>query len=174
MAVFATKSAAVSTAVGRIGLREHAHISARKKSGSSTHDRKGECKMRKFFKAFAMLALMAGICGLRPAEAAAATKHYVVTNNDVSGPNTVTLYLAGGTASAPKLSRLQTIKTGGAGLGGGYFGLVRQVLVGEGKGECVFDADGGSNDVAAILLQTKQVVGNYKGSGTDNAGNPGI
>jgi len=121
-----------------------------------------------------MLALIAAICGLRPAEAGTAAKHYVVTNNDASGPNTVTFYLAGGTAFAPKLTRLKTIKTGGRGLGGGYFGTVRQVLVGEGKGECVFDADGGSNDVAALLLQTKQVVGNYKGSSTDNAGNPGI
>jgi 6-phosphogluconolactonase (cycloisomerase 2 family) len=129
--------------------------------------------VRNFSKVLAMLALIA-ICGLRPAEAGTATKQYVVTNNDVSGPNTVTFYLAGGTASAPKLTRLKTIRTGGRGLGGGYFGTVRQVLVGEGKDECVFDADGGSNDVAAILLQTKQVVGNYKGSGTDNAGNPGI
>jgi hypothetical protein len=129
--------------------------------------------MRDFFKALAMVALMAAICGLRPA-AGAATKHYVVTNDDVSGPNTVTFYLAGGTASAPKLNRFKTIKTGGTGLGGGYFGTVRQVLIGEGKNECVFDADGGSNDVAAILLQTKQVVGNYKGSSIDSAGNPGI
>lgn len=130
--------------------------------------------MRNLSKALAMLALMAAICGLRPAEAGTAAKHYVVTNNDGIGPNTVTFYLAGGTALAPKLTRLKTIKTGGRGLGGGYFGTVRQVLVGEGKGECVFDADGGSNDVAALLLQTKQVVGNYKGSSVDSAGNPGI
>jgi 6-phosphogluconolactonase (cycloisomerase 2 family) len=130
--------------------------------------------MRDFFKALAMVALMAAICGLRPAAADAGTKHYVVTNDDVSGPNTVTFYLAGGTTSAPKLNRFKTIKTGGTGLGGGYFGTVRQVLIGEGKDECVFDADGGSNDVAAILLQTKQVVGNYKGSSIDSAGNPGI
>src|SRR5271169_5048679 len=124
--------------------------------------------MRDFFKALAMVALMAAICGLRPAAAGAATKHYVVTNDDVSGPNTVTFYLAGGTASAPKLTRFKTIRTGGTGLGGGYFGTVRQVLVGEGKDECVFDADGGSNDVAAILFQPKDVVGNYKASSTDN------
>jgi 6-phosphogluconolactonase (cycloisomerase 2 family) len=130
--------------------------------------------VRNLSKALAMLSLIAAICGLRPVEAGTAAKHYVVTNNDASGPNTVTFYLAGGTAFAPKLTRLKTIKTGGRGLGGGYFGTVRQVLVGEGKGECVFDADGGSNDVAALLLKTKQVVGNYKGSSVDSAGNPGI
>jgi len=126
------------------------------------------------FKALAMVALMAGSYGLRPVEVRAATKHYVVTNDDVSGPNTITFYLAGGTASAPKLTRLKTIKTGGTGLGGGYFGTVRQVLVREGSAECVFDADGGSNDVAGIRFQTKQVVGNFKGSSTDSSGNPGI
>jgi 6-phosphogluconolactonase (cycloisomerase 2 family) len=130
--------------------------------------------MMDFFKALAMVALMAAICGLRPAAAGAATKHYVVTNDDVSGPNTVTFYLAGGTASAPKLTRFKAIKTGGTGLGGGYFGTVRQVLVGEGKDECVFDADGGSNDVAAIRFQSKRLVGDYKGSSTDSAGSPGI
>jgi 6-phosphogluconolactonase (cycloisomerase 2 family) len=130
--------------------------------------------MRNVFKALAMVTLVAAICGFRPVESGAAAKHYVVTNDDVSGPNTITFYLAGGTASAPKLTRLKTIKTGGTGLGGGYFGTVRQILVGEGKDECVFDADGGSNDVAGIRFQTKQVVGNYKGSSTDNAGNPGI
>jgi len=130
--------------------------------------------MRDFFKAFAMVALMAAICGFRPAEAGAASKHYVVTNDDVSGPNTVTVYLAGGTASAPKLTRVKTIKTGGAGLTGGYFGLVRQVLVQDGKDECVFAADGGSNDVAAIIFSSGKVVGNYKGSSTDSNGPGGM
>lgn len=130
--------------------------------------------MRGFFKALVMVTLMAGICGLLSAEADAATEHYVVTNDDVSGPNTVTFYLAGGTASAPKLTRLKTVKTGGTGTGGGYFGMVRQVLVGEGKNECAFDADGGSNDVAAILFLAKEVVGTYKGSSGDSGGSPGI
>ena len=130
--------------------------------------------MRGSFKALATVILTCGICGLLSAEGDAATKHYVVTNDDVSGPNTVTFYVAGGTASAPKLTRLKTIKTGGTGTGGGYFGMVRQVLVGEGKNECAFDADGGSDDVAAILFQPKEVVGNYKGSSGDSGGSPGI
>ena len=130
--------------------------------------------MMDFFKALVTVTLMAAICGLLPAKSGAATKHYVVTNDDVSGPNTVTFYLAEGTASAPKLVRLKTIKTGGTGLGGGFFGTVRQVLVGEGQDECVFDVDGGSDDVAAILFQSKQVVGDYKGSSTDSGGSPGI
>ena len=130
--------------------------------------------MRNSFKALAVATLMTAICGLFSAVAVAATQHNVVTNDDVKGPNTVTFYVAGGTASAPTLTRLKTIKTGGTGVGGGYFGIVRQVLVADGSNECVFDADGGSNDVAAILFQARRVVGNFKGSSTDNAGSPGI
>src|SRR5271169_3740307 len=92
--------------------------------------------------------VMAVIWGLCPSSSGASTKHYVVTNDDVKGPNTVTFYLAGGTSSAPKLTRFKTIKTGGAGLGGGYFGMVRQVLVQSGTDECMFTADGGTSDVA--------------------------
>jgi 6-phosphogluconolactonase (cycloisomerase 2 family) len=131
-------------------------------------------QMRNFLQVLAMAALMAAICGFRPTQAGAATRHYVVTNDDVNGPNTVTFYLAGGTASAPKLTRLKTIKTGGTGRGGGYFGLVRQVLVPEAKDECVFTADGGSNDVAAIILQSEKVVGNFKGSSSDSDGPGGM
>jgi hypothetical protein len=121
-----------------------------------------------------MLVLVTAILGFRPLTAGAATKHYVVTNDDVSGPNTVTFYLAGGTVSAPKLTRVKTIKTGGTGLGGGFFGLVRQVLVPDGNDECVFAANGGSNDIAAIILGSQKVLGNYKGSGTDSDGSGGM
>jgi hypothetical protein len=130
--------------------------------------------MKSFFKGLVIAMLIAAISGLFPASADGASKHYVVTNDDVSGPNTITYYLAGGTASGTKLTRLKSIKTGGTGLGGGYFGTARQVLVGEGKDECIFDADGGSNDIAAILFHSKKIIGNYKGSSSDSSGTPGI
>lgn len=132
--------------------------------------------MKSSFRVFAMVGFMAVICGFCPSSLRAATKHYVVTNDDVNGTNTVTFYQASGTSSAPKLTRTKTVKTGGTGLGGGYFGIVRQVLVKDGNDECVFSADGGSNDVAAIILKTRKVVGNYKGSSgdTDGAGGMGL
>jgi hypothetical protein len=86
----------------------------------------------------------------------------------------VTFYIAGGTLSEPKLTLLKTIKTGGVGLGGGYFGIVRQVLVPDGNNECVFAADGGSNDVAGISSRTQAVVGDNKGSSSDTGGAGGI
>lgn len=130
--------------------------------------------MKSGFREFAMVGFAAVICGLCPSTLCASTKHYVVTNDDVAGPNTVTFYLAGGTSSAPKLTRFKTVKTGGTGLGGGYFGIVRQVLVKDGTDECVFSADGGSNDVASIIFHTQTVVGTFKGSGTDSGGAGGI
>jgi 6-phosphogluconolactonase (cycloisomerase 2 family) len=130
--------------------------------------------MRIFFKALMIFALIAVVCAFRPIEASAAARHYVVTNDDVSGPNTVTFYLAGGTASAPKLTRFKTVKTGGTGTGGGYFGIPRQVLVREGSNECLFTADGGSTDIASIVFATQKVVSKYKGSRSDSDGPGGM
>ena len=130
--------------------------------------------MKSGFKMFAMVGCMTVICGLCPGRLCAAAKHYVVTNDDANGPNTVTFYQASGTGSASKLTRGKTVKTGGTGLGGGYFGIARQVLVKKGNDECVFSADGGSNDIAAIIFKTQKIVGNYKGSSTDVDGAGGM
>ena len=104
----------------------------------------------------------------------AATKHYVVSNDDVNGPNTLTFYLASGTSSATKLTRIKTIKTGGKGEGGGFFGIPRQALVANGGHECVFAADGATNDIAAAILETQTLVGRSKGSKTDINGQGGM
>ena len=130
--------------------------------------------MRSFLRALLMVTVMGAVFGLCSGGLHAATKHYVVTNDDVNGPNTVTFYLAGGTSSAPKLSRFRTISTGGTGLGGGYFGMVRQVFVEDHGTECIFTADGGTSDIAGIRFSTQKVVGNYKGSNTDSGGSAGI
>src|SRR5579872_3630574 len=120
----------------------------------------GKQNMKSVLIVLVMVSLMTVICGLCPSSLSAATKHFVITNDDVNGPNTVTFYQSSGTASAPKLTRVNTVKTGGTGLGGGYFGIVRQVLVKDGNDECAFSADGGSNDVAAIIFKTQKIVGN--------------
>ena len=130
--------------------------------------------MRSVTGAFKAAGIICGLCMLHLVNLHAATKRYVVTNDDVKGPNTVTFYLADGTSSAPKLTRFKTISTGGTGLGGGVFGMVRQVLLESGGDKCVFTADSGSSDVAGILFDTQKVVGNYRGSSTDNGGTFGI
>jgi len=121
--------------------------------------------------AVAMMFITIGLCSR---SFGASTQYYVVTNDDVDGPNTLTFYIAEGTVSAPKLTRLRTLPTGGSGLGGGYFGIVRQLLLQDGQNECIFAADGGSSDIAGVIGNTQVVVGNYKGSGTDSGGAAGV
>jgi len=130
--------------------------------------------MKSLWQPFALVGVMVAVCLFYPIGLRAETKHYVVTNDDVNGPNTVTFFLAGGTPLEPKLTQFKTIKTGGKGMGGGYFGIVRQVLVPHGTDECIFVADGGSNDIAAVVFQTQKVVGNFLGSSTDSDGPGGM
>lgn len=81
--------------------------------------------MKGVFKFSAASIVLLAISVFFGSEANAATKnYYVATNDDVKGPNTVTMYAASGTPSSPKLDRVKTISTGGVGLGGGYFGIV--------------------------------------------------
>jgi 6-phosphogluconolactonase (cycloisomerase 2 family) len=130
--------------------------------------------MKSLWQPFALVGVMFAICVFHPIGLRAETKHYVVTNNDVNGSNTVTFFLVGGTPLEPKLTQFKNIKTGGKGMGGGYFGIVRQVLVPHGTDQCIFVADGGSNDIAAVVFQTQKVVGNFVGSSTDSDGPGGM
>jgi hypothetical protein len=95
--------------------------------------------------------------------------NFVVTNDNVKGANTATIYQAAGTPQAPTLTLYATIKTGGLGLGGGFYAQQSVALVLDGNKECAFVADAGSNDIAAIKLSLHSVVtGNFSGSKTDN------
>jgi len=104
----------------------------------------------------------------------AATRHYVLTNDDVAGANTATVFLVKGTPTNPKLTPVKVIQTGGQGLGGSTYGTVRQALARVGTKECFFVADANSNDVAAIDYKSLKVVGNYQGSTTDNSERNGL
>jgi Lactonase, 7-bladed beta-propeller len=108
-------------------------------------------------------------------EANASAPHYVVTNDDLDGPNTASIYLAAGPAAAARLILVKTIPTGGTGSGGdgAYFASVQQVLVAVNGEECIFVSDSQSSDIAGIRAQTLTVTGNFKGSSTDQ-GTPNI
>lgn len=111
----------------------------------------------------------AAVC-LRAAFAFGGTvPNFVITNDNVKGPNTVTLYQAEGTQDAPTLTLYRTIETGGTGLGGGFYAQESVVLATDGNKECAYVADAGSNDIAGIKLSFDPVVtGNFAGSTTDN------
>ena len=67
----------------------------------------------------------------------AGTVHYVVTNEDIAGPNSATVYKLN---TAGALTEVAVLQTGGTGLGGGYFGTTRVAM----DDNCIFVSDGGS------------------------------
>ena len=130
--------------------------------------------MKNWLRRLSSTAVALVIVGSGAANLHAATKHYVLTNDDVNGPNTATVFLVKGTPTNPKLTPVKVIQTGGQGLGGGTYGTVRQALARVGTTECFFVADANSNDIAAIDYQSLNVVGNYQGSSTDNSERNGL
>lgn len=104
----------------------------------------------------------------------AAKAKYLVTNDDVNGANSVSFYLPGGTATAPTLTMKKVVKTGGRGLGGGYFASSRLSLVSDGTEECIFASEAGSTDIAGLILSTQAVTGRFRGSKGDSGGLVGI
>lgn len=112
---------------------------------------------------------LAAVCLSAAFAFAGTAPNFLITNDNVKGPNTVTLYEAEGTQDAPALTLFSTLKTGGTGLGGGFYAQQSVVLLPDGNKECAFAADAGSNDVAGIKLSFHPVVtGNFTGSKTDN------
>jgi len=114
--------------------------------------------------ATAMAGLM--LCALASFAAAKHVNHYVITNDDMPGTNSATIYVAGGTASAPKLTQKKVVPTGGSGLGG-YFAAPQVNIVQDGKQECAYVSDGGSSDIAGIALRTLRGTGDFPGSKGD-------
>jgi len=70
--------------------------------------------------------------------------YYAITNDDNPDGNTATVFQFDGSA----ISVIQTLHTGGKGLGGGYYSESRVAI--ENSGECLFVSDAGSNDIAAF------------------------
>nr|MBA3916850.1 hypothetical protein [Terriglobales bacterium] len=124
--------------------------------------------MQKFFTSAVALILV-----LCPAIGSAAT-HFIVTNDDVRGPNTLTLYTASGDPRNPTVTERKTVSTGGQGLGGGYFAGTGVTFVNDGQEDCIFAADSGSSDIAGFVAGTQKLTGNFKGSNLDSGGLVGI
>ena len=118
---------------------------------------------------FAVLVLV-----LLGSPAFAQTKHFLLTNNDNAGGNSISFYLAGGTPTSPKLSLKKTVNTGGSGVGNGFFATNGIVVVRTSTNVCAFVADAGSGDIAGISLQTQSLTGNFKGASGDTGSFFGI
>jgi 6-phosphogluconolactonase (cycloisomerase 2 family) len=111
-----------------------------------------------------------GTPGAFPA-AQAAVAHYVVTNDDNSLANTATFYSI---AAGGKLLRKAVIKTGGTGIGTGYFASARVNVLHNKTQSCVYVSNAGSSDVAAIDEGTLKRIGTFKASTKDDGHLSGI
>ncbi len=116
-------------------------------------------------KSLSATVILAALTWLHAPIAYAATQAYVVTNDDNPAANTATFYSmeAGG-----KLARTAVVKTGGTGIGTGYFASARVSLLHNKTQSCVYVSDAGSRDVAAIDETTLKRVGTFKASAKDD------
>jgi len=96
----------------------------------------------------------------------------VVVNADIAFPtaNSLSYYQAAGT----QLTYQSDVYTGGFGIQGGFFGTSRVNSVPSLSAPCLYVSDAGSNDIASISVSTQQMLGNFKGSQTDDGSSNGI
>lgn len=99
---------------------------------------------------------------------------YVITNDDGLLHTYATLFLAGTNQGQPTLTFQRSINTQGLGIGGGFFGTPRLTMLPSSNAQCLYVSDAGTGDVAAINLQSQQLVGNFSGSSNDIGTSNGI
>jgi|SRR5215472_3465789 len=117
-------------------------------------------------KAFSLLALLALVAGLTSISFAAGTT-FVITNDDNPAGNSATVYKLNTTTGV--LTQAKVLKTGGTGLGFGFFAS-KQSTVTQGL-TCVFVEDAGSNDIATFSKATHfSKVGNFSNSALSFSG----
>ena len=83
-------------------------------------------------------------------------------------PNQASIYVAGGTDTAPTLTFQNVIYTGGYGSFGGFFGTPRVASAPDVNTNCVYLSNSGDNTISAVALNNFQIVGSFSGSLTDN------
>jgi 6-phosphogluconolactonase (cycloisomerase 2 family) len=99
---------------------------------------------------------------------------YVITNDDAGGVSSASFYLAGGSQGAPTLTFARSVSIVGQGIGGGFFGTPRLAMLPTSSPQCLYVSDAGTQDIAAINLQTQTLAGNFPPSMNDNGSSNGI
>jgi len=100
---------------------------------------------------------------------------YVMTNDDNGNiQSSVSVYLATDTQQGPTLVLQKSIDIGGRGIGGGFFGTPRITMLPDASAQCLYASDAATGDIAAINLQSQQLVGNFAGQRTDKGNTNGI
>lgn len=112
----------------------------------------------------------------KPQTSTPASPIYVIVNQDQAFPfpNQVALYQAGGTDTAPTLTPLSQIYTGGFGSYGGFFGTPRVASAPDLNTNCVYVSNSGDNTISPFALDAQTFVGTYSGGPTDNGQPDGI
>jgi sugar lactone lactonase YvrE len=120
-----------------------------------------------FFRRGALLILFLIAGGLARS---AAAQDYLLTNDD-SFSNGVSYYTIGGSGA---LTFAMEVPGPGLGIGGGYFGMNRLVVVDSGNTQCIFASEAMTNDVAWYVPGAGVVGGSATGSQNDDGSANGI
>ena len=99
---------------------------------------------------------------------------YVITDDDAILSNSASFYLAGNAQQGPTLTLQTALDTGGRGIGGGFFGSPRITLLPDSAGQCLYASNAGTDNLAAINIQSQQVVGSFGGLRGDKGTTNGI
>jgi len=119
-------------------------------------------------------AILAGFCIFGVIATAAATPHYLITNDDRSGnyySNSVTFYTieADGT-----LTLKQQVLIGVTGLPGGFFPSNRVVALNASNNQCVFASDAATGEIDGVDVNSLTFAAHARGSSGDTGLSNGI
>lgn len=104
---------------------------------------------------------------------AAAQVQYVVTNDDATFPLPMGVSVFS-VASNGALTLAQQVRTGGQGIGGGYFGAKRVVVLDNSSQQCIYASEAGTGDIVGITISNFARASSTFGSATDTGLSNGI
>lgn len=119
-------------------------------------------------------ALVAGFCLLGVIATAAASPHYLITNDDRSGnffSNSLTFYTI---EADGKLTLKQQVLIGVTGLPGGYFPSNRVVALNASGNQCVFASDAATGEIDGVNVNDLTFAAHAHGSSGDTGLSNGI
>lgn len=99
--------------------------------------------------------------------------HYVITNDDVA-PNLLNGISIYSVAPGGQLTYVQSIRPGGFGIGGGYFGADRIRVLNAPGMQCAYFSEAADGDIVGVELPSGTIGGTANGSSTDGGTSNGI
>jgi hypothetical protein len=131
-------------------------------------------QLKFFFTATILLSFVAYCPAKNKPSHAGSQSTYVLTNDDGILANNMSFYLAGSTQSGPSLTLQTVVQTSSRGIGGGFFGSPRVVMLPDSSTQCLYASDAGTNNITTIDIPSQQVVGTFAGTRIDKGTSNGI